>query len=523
MQAMPVMPTDTKAPPAPTDQAAAIGRDGAKFRSHLAAATGRQARQQGADRDGGTPSSATAAASGPDPDNHHQVEDRLPGRKEKPVQPETVAEQATAPGAGTQEVSPAAILALAALTGTKVGSEAPPLQPAQGGGRNPSVPAQAAVSPQSANSRTTPSGTDGRLPVFPLESLRLQTDLPATKQTVLPATEQTDLPATTTARTGSMKHGPAAAGGEVVVERWAATFSTRTTQAGPEINTAAGSATAADNDSTIGQTLVSVQRIPDNEEMLSSAPPAGARASRMDTGGQRQDINSSYIHANLPNQATRGDTGPGNGQQSGDQGQDAPDLRSGGDQVRQQQAPPAPGDQPLVFSLDQAGGVGATTGQQSVSQATTLHQTSGLPVSDAHVMDQVIQHFHANRQLESGTVVLRLHPQELGELRMEIKVEQDNIKAHVTTNNPQVQDILDRHLPRLREALEQQGMTLEQMQVTVATGDNSNTQLFQEHRGRQQTRRPVRPIGSRQQVFTLADEEPDPGPQTDDKKLSILA
>ena len=68
---------------------------------------------------------------------------------------------------------------------------------------------------------------------------------------------------------------------------------------------------------------------------------------------------------------------------------------------------------------------------------------------------------------------------------MEIKVEQDNIKAHITTQNPQVQEILDKHMPRLREALEQQGMNLEHLQVTVAGEGESEAQLFQEHLNQQ--------------------------------------
>ncbi len=46
---------------------------------------------------------------------------------------------------------------------------------------------------------------------------------------------------------------------------------------------------------------------------------------------------------------------------------------------------------------------------------------------------------------------------------MEIKVEQDNIKAHIIAQNPQAQEMIDRHPPRLREALELQGLNLQQI------------------------------------------------------------
>ncbi len=529
MQAMPAIPADTQAPPVRPDQAAAPAREDSTFRNHLAAATGKHAQQKrsasddgrktaSGSRDNTTPAAGHRHRTGKHPARQEMHAGREPAAGEDA---EHAAEQTAAPiqeQTGRPEgISLTAILA--SLTVDKTDQAAAPTQQALTGKED---------SPASGRGQTDAQGTT--LTSLLQAGTRTATRKPAAGMNhAVPATT----PVADTAG-GASQAGPGR--GEVVVEHWSATFSSRMTGQASR-GTAAGNTTAATDspavsltsqpgtDSTIGQTLVSVQRIGEGEEMLPAAP-SGARAQQVDTGGQRQDINSSYIHANLPNQATRGEGGgTGNGQQpGGDRGQDTPDLRTGGDQVRQQQGSPATGDQPLVFSLDQAGGIGVTSGHQVTSGSTPLHQAPGLPVSDAHVMDQVIQRFSTDRQLESGTMVLRLHPQELGELRMEIRVEQDNIKAHITTNNPQVQEILDRHLPRLREALEQQGMNLEQMQVTVASGDNSNTQLFQEHRGRQETRRSVRTIGTNRPVFTIPDEEQEAaGLQAGDRNLSILA
>ena len=95
-------------------------------------------------------------------------------------------------------------------------------------------------------------------------------------------------------------------------------------------------------------------------------------------------------------------------------------------------------------------------------------------------MDQMIAHLTMNKQLETSTINLKLHPQELGELRMEIKVEQDNIKAHIIAQSPHAQEMIDRHLPRLREALEQQGLHLSQVEVTLAANDRTDNQAFQD-------------------------------------------
>lgn len=519
MQAMPAIPADTQAPPARTDQAAPAPGSGATFRNHLAAATGKQQGKQPKTDDNRQPAAGShAATAGQESRQRPRVGGRGHGGRKKHSPREAAAgktaEQAAeqvsgpTPPAGGQE-GPSLAAIVATLSGGKTGKGlTPQARAADNGSAAPQqadrLPAGVAALLQK-NGAAAPAGPD--TPGKAGAGLPLA-DAKATDATPAPAGE-------TKTGTGT---------GKVVVEHWSATFSGRMAAAADGKKNG-NAPPASGNGSTIGKTLVSVQRIPENEEML-PPPPAGAKGPQVNTGGQRQDINSSYIHANLPNQASpKSPAGNGNGQQpGGDRKQNGHEQLQAGDQVRQQQrTSPAPGDQPLVFSLDQAGGVNAGTAHQAAAPAAPLHQAPGLPVSEAHVMDQVIHRFTGHRQLESGTVVLRLHPQELGELRMEIKVEQDNIKAHITTNNPQVQDILDRHLPRLRDALEQQGMNLEQMQVTVAPGDNGNTQLFQEHRGRQQARRPLRAIGSSQPVFTIPDEERKPVLHADDRSLSILA
>lgn len=104
---------------------------------------------------------------------------------------------------------------------------------------------------------------------------------------------------------------------------------------------------------------------------------------------------------------------------------------------------------------------------------------------------------------------------------MEIRVEQDNIKAHITTQNPQAQEMLDRHLPRLREALEQQGLRLDQVEITVAD-KNDNRQMFQNHHDQQQLDRSK--TNHRQVPITAlkSEEEPEEGLEPQ-QSLNVLA
>jgi flagellar hook-length control protein FliK len=143
--------------------------------------------------------------------------------------------------------------------------------------------------------------------------------------------------------------------------------------------------------------------------------------------------------------------------------------------------------EPLLFSHNPMTTPPITTGTQT--ELAMLRLPSGLMVPEGTVIEQLITHFSANRRLESGSISLQLHPRELGALRMEIKVEQDNIKAHITVQNPQAQEMIDRHLPRLREALEQQGLFLQQVEVTLAAEDNANGRRFQDNHPQQQAGR----------------------------------
>ncbi|MCF6186085.1 MAG: flagellar hook-length control protein FliK [Desulfobulbaceae bacterium] len=237
-----------------------------------------------------------------------------------------------------------------------------------------------------------------------------------------------------------------------------------------------------------------------------AAPAQAKHGSGIDFPSQPRDANSNYIHSNLPgvNVKTQSESSNKNAQQQNGEGQ----KNMAKDAIAQAEhaAAKSSQDTPLIFTLDQERASGLLPQGQTNSTSLMLKLPSGTEVPHSQIINQVIDRFTLNRTLESGNITLKLHPAELGELRMEIRVEQDNIKAHITTQNPLVQDILDRHLPRLREALEQQGLNLEQMTVTVGTDDGSNSQLFQEHFGSRQSGRS--PQSNNERLAFSLDQEP---------------
>jgi hypothetical protein len=212
--------------------------------------------------------------------------------------------------------------------------------------------------------------------------------------------------------------------------------------------------------------------------------PAAAATPLSGSGQQvRQDAADLAIRSHLPAgtpASVRNDAGRQDPANSGAE-QDNTRADTGARQAVAVQPLPGAGqdEPPAPFGLRPE--IAAATNATNGVDPTAQRLPSGLIVPDTTVMDQVLTHLSLQRRLASTTVHLRLNPQELGELRMEIKVEQDNIKAHIIAQNPQAQEMIDRHLPRLREALELQGLNLQQVSVTLAGGDHADSRRFHDN------------------------------------------
>ena len=325
------------------------------------------------------------------------------------------------------------------------------------------------------------------------------------------------------------------------------------------VSLASGTAPAAGTAGKTEQTTAVVPSVPDQTQ--AAAPPTIAQQDPTPQGGdqivqnqygqiitiegskpltaapnnQNPDVTNNSIHAHLPLDVPQAvEKGNGNFQQEQDTAKENPQkgtnttktiANANGpfqpDQPLAQnpQAPVGPENQPLIFPHQQASTppVGNTPPADSPTQLP-----SGLTVPAGTVVDQMIDHFSGNKRLESGIVNLKLNPQELGELRMEIKITQDNIKAHIIAQNPQAQEMINLHLPRLREALEQQGLHLQQVEVTLAANDNASREQFRGNSGQQQLNQSMQTKGS-QPILTL-----DTGEGTEEalqalNNLSVLA
>ena len=211
----------------------------------------------------------------------------------------------------------------------------------------------------------------------------------------------------------------------IIIEHWQAQFSYTT-----GANQGKNGKFSQIKQETAGMTLSA-------QAMQTEVPPVGVQSTArahgtpgtgLEAPGTPRDANSNFIHSNLPGvkTVTDTDTASDNTPQSG-QGEQGPAKNTIPTPDMPTPVSQAGPDVPLVFSLDQA-----TTQSGQVSGldnpgSLSLHLPSGIDIPHSQIIDQVTGHFALNRSLESGTITMRLHPAELGELRMEIKVEQDNL------------------------------------------------------------------------------------------------
>jgi flagellar hook-length control protein FliK len=86
--------------------------------------------------------------------------------------------------------------------------------------------------------------------------------------------------------------------------------------------------------------------------------------------------------------------------------------------------------------------------------------------ADSQIFDQVVTHLSGSDKGDMGRMVLRLHPAELGSLRIELMVEGDRVRANLHAQTQQVQEVLERNLGQLRNSLAEQGLKIDHFQVS---------------------------------------------------------
>lgn len=80
----------------------------------------------------------------------------------------------------------------------------------------------------------------------------------------------------------------------------------------------------------------------------------------------------------------------------------------------------------------------------------------------------------------NGRISIRLNPVELGELTINVRVADQQVKVDVVAANGQVRDILLNNLDNLKENFSRQNLTMTGFDVSTGTGQGFEHQLFRE-------------------------------------------
>ncbi len=125
------------------------------------------------------------------------------------------------------------------------------------------------------------------------------------------------------------------------------------------------------------------------------------------------------------------------------------------------------------------GGAGVTKGEPAV-----LPAAGEVVKSPSHeqILAQVKEQLgKAEFRADDGRVVLRLHPEELGSLRIDVKLDDQRLRLHIVAENPAVREALTANMDSLKETLSRQQIIVERFDVTTGQRQDQQ-QLFREPR-----------------------------------------
>uniref|UniRef100_C6E8E2 Flagellar hook-length control protein n=1 Tax=Geobacter sp. (strain M21) TaxID=443144 RepID=C6E8E2_GEOSM len=129
---------------------------------------------------------------------------------------------------------------------------------------------------------------------------------------------------------------------------------------------------------------------------------------------------------------------------------------------------------------------GAAVGAQGSTAETAApesHQSATRSALHEHILSQVKEGVVTHDGKGNGQMSIRLNPGELGELKIQVRMEDNRLKVEVQADNRMVKDLLMSNLDSLKEALS--GKNLAMYGFNVSTGSGGFQQPLYEERGNQ--------------------------------------
>lgn len=131
----------------------------------------------------------------------------------------------------------------------------------------------------------------------------------------------------------------------------------------------------------------------------------------------------------------------------------------------------------LTTSAEQV--VNKTVNTTSLIQSATLQQPLELQSKQASSImgEKIMMMINQGKQ----EVSIRLDPAELGSMHIKLQIQQDQLQVTIHTQVAQSRDIIEQHLPKLREQLAQQGINLGEASVEQQSKQDQSPSQQSQH------------------------------------------
>ncbi|MEN8189991.1 MAG: flagellar hook-length control protein FliK [Thermodesulfobacteriota bacterium] len=229
---------------------------------------------------------------------------------------------------------------------------------------------------------------------------------------------------------------------------------------------------------TVKTSIAADSAMPIGLQIQAVVNPSESNSNRLE--GLRHHFGEQFLHAKIDQAGDKGLDGEPQGNSSSDQ-----QGNGQGNQFGRQQGLSsmffngAPLNTEAVSSATFSETLSSAT-PSALSYGTQGHSTFIPPVPQGEIVNHLVERFANNPRLQTSKLTLQLHPAELGELKINIMVEGDAIKANIGVQTLQVQELIDRNMNKLRTVLEEQGFIVEDFQITLNSDTGDQLDFFQE-------------------------------------------
>ena len=158
----------------------------------------------------------------------------------------------------------------------------------------------------------------------------------------------------------------------------------------------------------------------------------------------------------------------------------------------------------------QTGSLLSQNSEGQVQQASAPTTNSGsTTLTQEQIMGQVKEKLAEHRlNPDNGQVTLKLHPAELGELKINMKMDDQRLRVEIVADNRTVKDALLQHVDSLKESLARQNISMEQFNVSTDSRQFFNQGFREGNRQEQQNAAPQMASWMNGRSFEPLEEQP---------------